>query len=53
MAENIVVTLKITRKSPVWAYFHLVETIESEASEDQSDVCEYSAKRSGCVNVWL
>ena len=31
----------------VWAYFYLKETIELEASEDQSYVCEYSAKRSG------
>ena len=46
VAENIVVTPKITRKSPVWAYFHLAETIKLEANEDQSDVCEYSAKRS-------
>ena len=47
VSENIVVSSKVTRKAPVWAYFYLKETIESEASEDQSDVCEYSAKRSG------
>ena len=41
VSENIVVSSKVTRKAPVWAYFYLKETIESEASEDQSDVCEY------------
>ena len=46
VSENIVVSSKVTRKAPVWAYFYLKETIESEASEDQSDVCEYSAKQS-------
>ena len=43
VAQNIVLTLKITRKSPIWTYFHLAE---SETSEDQSEVSDYSVKQS-------